>query len=146
MSVCSGLWAEAEPGRARGRRAALRLPLLGLFGAHDLLGRSQVPGGEWQWGQGGGDGGLKMGLSWEEAWVWPGSRGLQGPLSAVWDSSLHSWCLKTIRQRPSRPGPPRPGPRWAAVSKTSAKTSAKTVGSLRGGPCWGRPGNGVGPG
>lgn len=32
--------------------------------------------------------------------VWPYSRGLKGPLSAVWDSNLRSWCLKTIRQRP----------------------------------------------
>lgn len=66
--------------------------------------------------------------------VWPCSRGLKGPLSAVWDSNLRSWCLKTIRQRPPslpRPGPPHPGPRWAAVSKASAKT----VGSLGRGLC-----------
>ena len=47
--------------------------------------------------------------------VWSRSRGCRG-LCAVWDSNLRSWCLKTIRQRPPHPGPPCPGPRWAAVS------------------------------
>jgi hypothetical protein len=68
-----------------------------------------------------------MDFSWEEAWGLALLQGgLLGPLSAVWDSNIHSWCLKTIRQRPPRPGPPHPGPRWAAVSQASAKT----VGSL----------------
>lgn len=53
--------------------------------------------------------------------AWPHSRGLQGPLPAVWDSSLRSWCLKKIRQRPPCTRPPRPGPTWAAVSKDPAK-------------------------
>lgn len=111
------------------------LPLLSLFGARTQLVGSQVPGVEWQRGQGGGDEDAEMDLSWEEARGLALLQGAEGAsLSAVWDSNLRSWCLKTIRQRPPslpRPGPLHPGPRWAAVSKASAKT----VGSLGRGLC-----------
>lgn len=65
--------------------------------------------------------------------VWPYSRGLKGPLSAVWDSNLRSWLSEDNKTEASlpRPGPPHPGPRWAAVSEASANT----VGSLGRGLC-----------
>lgn len=73
-------------------------------------------------------GGSQDDPSWETAWGLALLQGALGPLSAVWDSNLHSWCLKTMRLKPPRPGPPHPGPRWAAVREASSKT----VGSLNG--------------
>lgn len=77
--------------------------------------------------------------------AWPHSRGLQGPLPAVWDSSLRSWCLKKIRQRPPCPGHlalaqhglrlARTLPRWLVPrGEACAERARAGVGQEQGGP------------